>query len=37
MRALVYTGPEQIEFTDVPDPEPKSDEVVIKIDESQKF
>jgi 2-desacetyl-2-hydroxyethyl bacteriochlorophyllide A dehydrogenase len=32
MRALVYTGPEQIEFTDVPDPDPKSDEVVIKID-----
>lgn len=31
MRALVYTGPEQMALRDVPDPEPTNDEVMVRI------
>lgn len=31
MKALVYTGPERIEFTDMPMPEPGAGEVLIRI------
>lgn len=32
MKALVYTGPGQIEFQDAPDPEPVAGEVVVEIE-----
>lgn len=32
MKALVYTGPKSLEFRDVPDPAPSSDQVLIRID-----
>ncbi|MEP3048962.1 MAG: alcohol dehydrogenase catalytic domain-containing protein [Roseibium sp.] len=31
MKALVYTGPETLEYRSVPDPEPKADEVLVQI------
>ena len=31
MRALVYTGPKALEMRDVPDPEPKSGEVIVEV------
>lgn len=31
MKALVYTGPEQLAYRDVPDPDPKPGEVLIKV------
>ncbi|MFT5001090.1 MAG: L-gulonate 5-dehydrogenase, partial [Planctomycetota bacterium] len=32
MKALVYTGPKELEFRDVADPTPKEGEVLIKIE-----
>ena len=32
MKALVYTGPNEIEFRDEPKPEPASGEVVVEIE-----
>lgn len=31
MKALVYTGPEKLVYRGVPDPEPKADEVLIRV------
>ena len=31
MKALVYTGPQQIEFSDQPDPSPRTGEVLVRI------
>ena len=31
MKALVYTGPEALEYRDVPDPEPASEEVLVRV------
>ncbi|CTQ51856.1 Putative L-galactonate oxidoreductase [Roseibium album] len=32
MKALVYTGPEELAYSSVPDPQPKSDEVLIRVE-----
>ncbi len=32
MKALIYTGPEKLEFREANDPEPRDGEVIIKID-----
>lgn len=32
MKALVYTGSEQVQFTDVPDPIPQEGEALLKVD-----
>jgi threonine dehydrogenase-like Zn-dependent dehydrogenase len=32
MRALVYTGPDALEFRDVVDPTPQADEVLVKVE-----
>ena len=32
MKALVYTGPEQLAFQDQPDPSPKEGEVVVRVE-----
>jgi len=32
MKALIYTGPEQLAFRDAPDPEPQAGEVLIEVD-----
>lgn len=32
MKALVYTGPHALTFRDEPDPEPRNDEVIVKVD-----
>lgn len=32
MRALVYTGPEQLELRDVPDPEPAEGDAVVEVE-----
>ncbi len=32
MKALVYTGPEAMEYRDAPDPEPKAGEALLRID-----
>lgn len=32
MRALVYTGPNQLAYREEPDPEPRNDEVVVAVD-----
>ncbi|MEM1431812.1 MAG: alcohol dehydrogenase catalytic domain-containing protein [Pseudomonadota bacterium] len=32
MRALVYTGPEQLEYGDAPDPVPASGEVLVRVE-----
>ena len=32
MKALVYTGPEQLAFQDKPDPSPKEGEVVVRVE-----
>lgn len=32
MKALVYTGPEQLEIRDVPDPKPAKGEVIVKVE-----
>lgn len=32
MKALVYTGPHKVEFRDVPDPAPLTDEVLVRVE-----
>ncbi len=32
MKALVYTGPRQIEYRDEPDPIAAADEIVVKVE-----
>jgi L-iditol 2-dehydrogenase len=32
MKALVYTGPNAVEFRDIPEPQPLNDEVLVKVD-----
>ena len=35
MKALIYTGPEKVIYTDASDPEPRPEEALVRVDSGE--